>query len=255
MASSKQAAWEKIKAAVADAAEEFGPVAGEWAERARSAAVDGWDATAEGVRTGAAYTADAARAGAHAVGRGVAAAEDKVESVANGVVAGAIAGAMAAWVMNQFQAANAKKGGDHQAGGAESAAAEAGGTARTAAAEGSDGNATVQVAQKVSREQFGHELKDAEKALAGLAVHYGYGAAMGALYGGLAEVVPVVGTGLGIPYATALWLFGDEIATTYLGIAKPPAATTPAEHASTLSAHFVYGVTLDIARRVLRHIV
>ena len=254
---SKQTAWDKIKAAVADAAERAGDAAGDWSGSARDAAADGWAATKSGVQSGASATGDAVRTGASAVGsgasavgrgigQGVAAVDHKVESVANGVVAGAIAGALATWAMNQFQAAQAKS--------TSAAATAGGGTSTTASAENPDENATVQVAEKVA-DAVGQELPAEQKQAAGVAVHYGYGAAMGALYGGLTEIAPIVGTGLGLPYATALWLFGDEIATSVLGLSKPPQAASPEEHAASLSSHFVYGVTLDIARRVLRHIV
>jgi uncharacterized membrane protein YagU involved in acid resistance len=247
----KQSAWDQIKAAVAHAAES----AGDRAEHLRGVAVDAYDRLEprlqEGVshvRDGASHvrgavhdgvhaSADAVRGGASAVGRGVRAVDRKVEDVADGVVAGAIAGALAAWVMNQFQAASAKPVAQRKL--------------EAAAPPSTEDNATTRAAEKV----VGREIPDALKPAAGAAVHYGYGAAMGALYGGLSELVPTIGTGLGIPYATALWLFGDEIAVPALGLSKPPAATTPAEHASALSAHFVYGVTLDIARRILRRIV
>ena len=236
----KQSAWDKFKAAVADAAAQASDTAGTWAASARDATGDGLEAAGDGLRTGAVATGQAVRTGAVAVGRGVVAVEHKVESVANGMLAGAIAGALAAWAMNQFQAAGAKP------------ASDAGGPAEGGPA---DDNATTKVAEKVTQQVAGRDLKPEEKPAAGAAVHYGYGAAMGALYGGLTELVPAVGIGLGIPYATALWLFGDEIAVPALGLGKPPAATTPEEHATALSSHFVYGVTLDVARRVLRHIV
>jgi putative membrane protein len=259
----KRSAWDKIKATLSAAAERTADTAGQWERAAVDAAGSGWGAaTSAGhavgdrVRSGATAGAGAVRSGVAAVGRGVEAVEDKVDSVANGVVAGAIAGALAAWAMNQFQTVSAKPVAARRREAAELGSVGGGEPAlRSAQSDGSGENATVQVAEKVSREALGHELTGAEKPVAGAAVHYGYGAAMGALYGGLSELVPVVGTGLGIPYATALWLFGDEIAVSKLGLGKPIEATTPAEHAASFSAHLVYGVTLDVARRVLRHIV
>ncbi len=247
----KKSAWDQIKAAVADAAE----AAGDKASDLRDAALDVHgrvhaqvkDTVGQGVDavSGAAqYGVDSVRGGVSAVGRGVGAVGDGVGRTANGVVAGAIAGAFASWMMNQFQAVSAKPLADRQR-----EAAQSGGTAKSAAADGE--NATVQVAQAL----VGHEIAPDQKATAGSGVHYGYGAAMGALYGGLSEVIPGVSIGLGIPYATLLWLFGDEIAVSALGLSKPPTQTTPAEHAASFSAHLVYGVSLDIARRVLRHIV
>jgi putative membrane protein len=245
MRSRKRSAWDQIKAAVAEAAS----VAGDKAADLRDAAVDaehrvharvkdtvghGWDSVQGGVHAGA----DAVRTGAAAVGHGVAVVDQKVEDVANGILAGAIAGALASWVMNQFQAVSAKPVARRN-------------QEATQPPAPSEDNATTKAAEAL----VGHPLAADQKPVAGAAVHYGYGAAMGALYGGLAEIVPSVGMGLGIPYATALWLFGDEVAVPALGLGKPPTASTPAEHAGALSAHFVYGLTLDVARRVLRHIV
>ena len=233
----KQSAWDQIKAAVAQAADSAGDVH----ERVHARVADGASHVWDAVHDGAHASADAVRTGATAVGHGVAAVDQKVEDVANGVLAGAIAGALASWVMNQFQTISAKPAAQRKREGEQGQTSDQGG----------GDNATTKVAEAL----VGHGISPEQKPAAGAAVHYGYGAAMGALYGGLTELVPVVGTGLGIPYATALWLFGDEIAVPALGLAKPPTATTPAEHAAALSSHFVYGVTLDIARRVLRHIV
>jgi uncharacterized membrane protein YagU involved in acid resistance len=60
--------------------------------------------------------------------------------------------------------------------------------------------------------------------------------------------------GLGIPYSTLLWLGGDEIALPALGLSKPPTDVPAEKHASALAMHFVYGITLDISRRVLRRV-
>ncbi len=240
----KKSAWDQIKSAVAHAAESAGDRAGHLREaaadvyeRVQPRVSDGVSQVRGAVHDGVHASADAVRTGASAVGRGVQAVDQKVEDVADGVLAGAIAGALAAWMMNQFQAVSAKPVAQRKL------------DAPPAPDEGD--NATTKAAEAL----VGHTIPAAAKPAAGAAVHYGYGAAMGALYGGLAELVPTVGTGLGIPYATALWLFGDEIAVPALGLSKPPTAATPAEHASALSAHFVYGVTLDIGRRILRHIV
>jgi hypothetical protein len=118
-----------------------------------------------------------------------------------------------------------------------------------------DENATVKTAQRISREVFQHELTSTEKKLAGPAVHYAYGSLVGALYGGLAEFLPGVSAGMGLPFGIALWLLGDEIAVPALGLSKPPTEYPPQMHADALAAHLMYGVTTDMLRRVLRHVV
>jgi putative membrane protein len=112
----------------------------------------------------------------------------------------------------------------------------------------------VKVAQHLSRQLFDHELSPLEQKAAAPAVHYGYGATVGALYGGLAEVFPEVGSGFGIPYGLLLWLGGAELALPALEL-TPPVVDIPAQkHASALATHFVYGIALDIGRRIIRRL-
>jgi putative membrane protein len=172
--------------------------------------------------------------------------------VGRGTVAGALGGLVASWMMNQYQSiesrpVNVRK----EELRLQYASAN---TVRAATkTEDSKGDApTVKLAEQVSREMFDHPLTSNQKKMAGPVVHYGYGALVGALYGGLSELIPSISTGLGIPYATLLWLFGSETAVPALGLSKVPVDVPTEKHASDLSRHFVYGVTLDISRRILR---
>jgi len=112
----------------------------------------------------------------------------------------------------------------------------------------------VKTAAAISRNLFEHELSESEKKVAGPAVHYAYGTLVGGLYGGLAELVPVVGAAFGMPYGIALWLLGDEVAVPALELGPPPTQVPPDKHADFLAAHLVYGITLDVTRRVMRHV-
>lgn len=163
-----------------------------------------------------------------------------VSDVVSGAVAGAAGGLVASWAMNRFGALESQQARERHA--------------QETAKKKSGDDATVKTAEAISR-QFGHPLSKAEKKWAGPAVHYGYGAAVGALYGGLAEAIPVVGVGLGIPYATVLWFLGDEVAVPTLGLGSSPLKTPPRGHADALAVHFAYGVVLDAVRRVVRHLV
>jgi hypothetical protein len=71
-------------------------------------------------------------------------------------------------------------------------------TAPEPAAE-EDDDATVKTADGIMRRLLGRPLPEDKKPLAGTLVHDTFGAAMGALYGGLAEVVPAI-TGFGLTY-------------------------------------------------------
>ena len=169
--------------------------------------------------------------------------------VLRGMLAGALAGCAASWVMNQFMAmrpssnapAPAPRGQGQESGQSQ--------------ASNLDEDATVKTATAISQRVLHRELTPAEKQLAGPLVHYAYGTTIGALYGGLAELMPVTAAGLGMPFGMAIWMLGDEIAVPALGLAKPPTEYGPEVHADALSAHLMYGATTDLLRRVLRHVV
>ena len=174
--------------------------------------------------------------------------------ILRGMAAGLLAGAAAAWAMNQFQAMRPRR---HVEGGGESGEREStadGARSSQQRQEGGEEDTTVKTAAAISRNLFHHELTDREKQLAGPVVHYGYGALLGALYGGLAELLPIVRAGMGLPFGFAIWLAADEVAVPALGLSKPPTEYPPDVHADALAAHFMYGLTTDTLRRVLRHV-
>jgi hypothetical protein len=179
--------------------------------------------------------------------------------VFRGMAAGLLAGCAASWAMNQFQQIRpqrrlqpARDTGNQATSEAEN---ENQGQKAPHQSQDPEENATVKTAQRLSRKLFEHELTQPEKQLAGPAIHYAYGSMMGALYGGLAELLPITSAGLGLPFGFALWLLGDEIAVPALGLSKQPTEYAPEVHADALAAHFMYGATTDLLRRVLRHVV
>jgi putative membrane protein len=172
-----------------------------------------------------------------------------------GVAAGALAGLAASWVMNQFHELKPiHKPPQSKAGSRQAAPSREPREEQREQKGESDENATVKTAERISRKVFHHELTAVEKKLAGPAVHYAYGSVVGALYGGLAELMPITAAGAGMPFGFALWLLGDEIAVPALGLGKPPTETPAEVHADALAAHFMYGATTDCLRRVFRHI-
>ncbi len=78
------------------------------------------------------------------------------------------------------------------------------------------------------------------------------GATSGAIYGAMAELLPSVTLGAGLPFGTAVWLIADEATLPALGLAKSPTEVPVSKHAYALASHFVYGLTTDIVRRVVR---
>ena len=177
------------------------------------------------------------------------------QSVFKGLVAGLAAGLVAAWTMNQFQAAWMRMtGGSEKSHGAQSMQPSEGSTGDQSQDAKEQDDATVETAKVISRNVFGHELKESEKEPAGAVVHYVFGTATGGLYGALAEVSPEVTMAAGLPFGAAFWLLADEITVPVLGLSKGPTAYPISTHAYSLASHLVYGMTAEFSRRALRQV-
>jgi uncharacterized membrane protein YagU involved in acid resistance len=167
-----------------------------------------------------------------------------------GAVAGLVAGLAASWVMSRFQYAVPSRvfarmlGDDDQPGPGDDELRSSGGNGQEPA--------TVQAAEAVSERLLDHHLTEDEKKWAGPAAHYVLGAVGGAAYGALAEARPGITAGAGLPYGTAFWLAADETAVPALGLSGPPWEYPPHVHAYGLASHLVYGITLEVLRKLLR---
>lgn len=113
-------------------------------------------------------------------------------------------------------------------------------------------DATVKVADGVVRRVIGRPLRESEKPLAGNLVHYAFGGAVGALYGGLAELVPRVTTAIGVPFGIAVWLGAHVITVPALGLSEPPTRRPLSKEAPELAMHVVYGAATELTRRLMR---
>jgi putative membrane protein len=112
-------------------------------------------------------------------------------------------------------------------------------------------DATVKTAEALAEPVLDRSLTSDEKKAGGPAVHFAFGASVGALYGALAPVVPPITVGLGVAYGTAVWLIGDGLLVPKLGLA-PSASETPAKGLFKYwLMHAVYGLTLDTGRRLV----
>ena len=109
---------------------------------------------------------------------------------------------------------------------------------------------TVKVAAAATR-LVGYRLGEAEKAPAGSIVHYAFGAAVGAFYGAVAEIVPRVTAAVGFPFGVAVWLGAHVVAVPALGLGDPPTRRPIREEAEEFGLHAVYGVTTELVRRRL----
>lgn len=175
--------------------------------------------------------------------------------VFKGLIAGLAAGLIASWTMNQFQAAWTRIAeGNEKSHGAQSMQPTEGSKGDQQKDVNEPDDATVETAKVISRNVFGHELKESEKEPAGAAVHYAFGTATGGLYGALAEVSPQVTMGAGLPFGAAFWLIADEVTVPVLGLSKGSTEYPVSTHVYALASHLVYGVTAEVTRRALRQV-
>lgn len=112
--------------------------------------------------------------------------------------------------------------------------------------------ATQKVAEAVSEGVFHRELSEEEKRKAGPVVHYAFGATMGGLYGAVAELLPSVTIGAGLPFGAGFWLVAEEIVVPALGLTPPPHRVPVKKHALGLGGHLLYGGILEGVRRLVR---
>src|ERR1700749_5058660 len=152
----------------------------------------------------------------------------KGKRIFRGIVAGAVGGLVASFVMNQFQAGVAYIEEDVL-------------DLETPKPRGDD--ATVKTAHAISKKVRGRKVAQRDKKKAGSAVHYGFGAMCGAVYGLLAETVPGSKAGFGTAYGSTVWALADEIAVPALGLSAPISKTPAGSHAKALASHLVYGLT------------
>jgi len=107
-------------------------------------------------------------------------------------------------------------------------------------------------AADLSQAVFHKRLDAATKKAVGNAVAYGFGSAVGALYGVLSELYPSVSAGHGAVYGTTVWLGADQLALPALGYAPGINEHPVNEHIYGAAAHAVYGVVTEKVRDVLR---
>jgi uncharacterized membrane protein YagU involved in acid resistance len=112
--------------------------------------------------------------------------------------------------------------------------------------------APARLANAISVGVSGHELTEHEKEAAGVAFHYAMGTTSGALYGAVAEVIPEVKTGAGLPFGVVVWLAVDEGLVPAAGLSKSSAEYPLSIHAYALTSHLVYGLTTEMVRRAVR---
>jgi putative membrane protein len=164
----------------------------------------------------------------------------KRDRALNGMIAGLVGGLVGSYVMTQFQETCRKIQ-------AQSDTNEH----NKQPSEGlrKDEPATVKLASAISENVLDQQLGKEQRERAGTAMHYLMGAASGAAYGAVAELLPRASAANGLMFGAALWLVADEIATPALGLSGPPSDHPLSTHAGSLASHLVYAVTTDLTRK------
>lgn len=113
-------------------------------------------------------------------------------------------------------------------------------------------DATVKVADGIARWLLQRPLPKEQKPLAGTLVHYAFGASVGALYGGVAALVPRVTVAVGLPFGFTVWLGAHVITVPTLGLAEPPTRRPRSQEGLEFVLHLVYGAVTEVVRRLAR---
>ena len=179
-------------------------------------------------------------------------------NIYKGVVAGAAGGLVASYVMNQFQSALGKLMEDesrsHGAQSLQQGSPEHG-IGRELSERGvdePDDDAAARTGNAISELVFDHHLTKSEKENAGAVAHYAMGVTSGAIYGVMAEVMPLATVCEGSGFGTAVWAIADEGVVPALGLSRDATDYPTSVHVYSLASHLVYGVTTELVRRAVR---
>jgi uncharacterized membrane protein YagU involved in acid resistance len=113
-------------------------------------------------------------------------------------------------------------------------------------------DATERLAEVAARELLGWSLTGYQKQALGKVVHYLFGAGSAAAYACLAELLPEVTSGWGIPFGLAVWLGADEGTVPWLGLSTPAYRQPWSVQATSFGCHCAYGAASEGIRRFLR---
>jgi hypothetical protein len=177
---------------------------------------------------------------------------DRRDSVAVRIVAGILGGLAAGAVMNAFGTLVRSIGRGREAPGAAPGADRAGRGAQPPQAAGpAEDDAAVRAGSALYEHVAGRIPPARTRMQLGQLAHYGFSAGAGLAYTLTAPAVPALRAGRGLAYGTVVWVIADEIITPALRLSKGPRQLSLGVLAYALAAHWVYGVSLDAATRML----
>ena len=98
----------------------------------------------------------------------------------------------------------------------------------------------------------GHELTVPQKLFASEAIHWTFGATIGAAYGTIAEFYPAATAREGVNFGMTLMALTHETALPAMGLSAAPADQTRREKTSEFASHIVFGLVAETTRRIVR---
>ncbi len=106
--------------------------------------------------------------------------------------------------------------------------------------------------QILAEQIAGHPLNEVASSAAGGAIHWGFGAAVGAAYGALAEYYPAATDKDGATFGLALMTLTHETALPAMGLAASVEDQSPREQTSEAASHLLYGMVAERVRSLVR---
>lgn len=104
----------------------------------------------------------------------------------------------------------------------------------------------------LSERVAGHPLDDQTEAVASEAIHWGFGAAAGAVYGAVAEFYPAAAAEDGARFGLVLLALTHQSTLPALNLSAPPEEQSEREQTSEAATHVVYGVVAERVRSMVR---
>lgn len=100
-----------------------------------------------------------------------------------------------------------------------------------------------------------HHLPDDQRQIASEAIHWGFGAVVGAAYGALAEFYPAATGKDGVNFGMTLMALTHEGALPAMGLSAEPMDQTTREKSSEMTTHIIFGVVTETVRRAVRKMI
>ncbi len=83
--------------------------------------------------------------------------------------------------------------------------------------------------------------------------HWALSIGMGAAYGAVVELFPKARVGYGAAFGLFVLIVTHETTLPFLGLSLPWSQIPLKEHLSELVTHLMYGITVELVRRLVRH--